>query len=55
MKLVDAWIEIYHKDLEVSWKLFSNSEEYFKIAPLKSGEIKLFNVSLYISGTWYGS
>jgi hypothetical protein len=35
MKLVDAWMEIHHDDLEANWKLLSNGEEYFKIDPLK--------------------
>ncbi|MDR1301872.1 MAG: DUF4160 domain-containing protein [Treponema sp.] len=35
MKLVEAWMEIHHEDLEADWKLLSNGEEYFKIDPLK--------------------
>jgi hypothetical protein len=35
MKLVEAWMEIHHEDLEANWKLLSNGEEYFKIEPLK--------------------
>jgi hypothetical protein len=35
MKLVLAWMEIHHDDLEANWKLLSNGEEYFKIEPLK--------------------
>jgi hypothetical protein len=35
MKLVEAWIEIHHDDLEANWKLLSSGEQYFKIDPLK--------------------
>ena len=35
MKLVEAWMEIHHEDLEANCKLLSNGEEYFKIDPLK--------------------
>jgi hypothetical protein len=35
MKLVTAWMEIHHDNLEANWKLLSNGEEYFKIEPLK--------------------
>ena len=35
MKLVEAWMEIHHDDLEANWKLLSKGEEYFKIEPLK--------------------
>ena len=35
MKLVEAWMEIHHDDLEANWKLLSHGEEYFKIEPLK--------------------
>jgi len=35
MKLVEAWMEIHHDDLEANWKLLSQGEEYFKIDPLK--------------------
>jgi hypothetical protein len=34
MKLVEAWLEIHRDDLEANWKLLSNGEQYFKIAPL---------------------
>jgi len=35
LKLVEAWLEIHHDDLEANWKLLSNGEEFFKIDPLK--------------------
>jgi hypothetical protein len=35
IKLVEAWLEIHHDDLEANWKLLSNGEEYFRIEPLK--------------------
>jgi len=35
MKLVEAWMEIHHDDLEANWKLLSNGEQFFKIEPLK--------------------
>jgi len=35
IKLVEAWLEIHHDDLEANWKLLSNGEECFKIDPLK--------------------
>jgi hypothetical protein len=35
IKLVEAWLEIHHDDLEANWKLLSNGEEFFRIDPLK--------------------
>lgn len=35
MKLLEAWIEIHHEDLEANWKLLSNGEQFFRIDPLK--------------------
>ena len=35
MKLVQAWIEIHQEELMADWKLASNGESIFKIAPLK--------------------
>ena len=35
LKLVQAWIEIHREALEADWKLAINSEEVFKIDPLK--------------------
>ncbi len=35
MKLLEAWIEIHHEDLEANWKLLSEGEQFFKIEPLK--------------------
>ena len=34
-KLLEAWIEIHHDELEADWKLLSAGEEFFKIDPLK--------------------
>lgn len=34
-KLVDAWIEIHHEDLEANWKLLSEGQQFFRIDPLK--------------------
>ena len=34
-RLVHAWIEIHREDLDADWKLAVNSEEVFKIDPLK--------------------
>ena len=35
MKLLLAWMEIHHDDLEANWKLLSNGEQFFRIDPLK--------------------
>ncbi|MBR0091239.1 MAG: DUF4160 domain-containing protein [Lachnospiraceae bacterium] len=35
MKLLLAWIEIHKEDLEANWNLLSNSDQYFRIDPLK--------------------
>ena len=35
MKLLEAWMEIHHDDLEANWKLLSNGEQFFRIDPLK--------------------
>jgi hypothetical protein len=35
MKLVLAWIEIHHEDLQANWKLLSEGKEYFRIDPLR--------------------
>ena len=35
MKLLVAWIEIHHEDLEANWKLLSNGEQFFRIDPLR--------------------
>ncbi|MDL1911821.1 DUF4160 domain-containing protein [Chloroflexi bacterium CFX6] len=34
-RLVQAWIEIRREELNANWKLAVNSEEIFKIEPLK--------------------
>jgi len=34
-KLLDAWIELRHEDLNVCWKLMKNGEPAIKIEPLK--------------------
>lgn len=34
-RLVQAWIEIRREELNADWKLAVNSEEVFKIEPLK--------------------
>ena len=34
-KLVDAWIEIHKEDLMADWRLATEGESVFKIAPLK--------------------
>lgn len=35
MKLLEAWMEIHKDELAANWKLLSNGQEYFRIAPLK--------------------
>ena len=35
MKLLVAWMEIHHEDLEANWKLLLNGEQFFRIDPLK--------------------
>jgi hypothetical protein len=35
MKLVEAWMEIHHDDLEANWKLLSDGQQCFRIDPLK--------------------
>ncbi|MGN0386784.1 MAG: DUF4160 domain-containing protein [Lachnospiraceae bacterium] len=34
LKLLLAWIAIHEDELRANWKLLSNGEGYFKIAPL---------------------
>lgn len=34
-KLVQAWIEIHHDELQADWELAVNGEEVFKIDPLR--------------------
>ena len=35
LKLLLAWMEIHHDDLEANWTLLSNGEQFFRIDPLK--------------------
>lgn len=35
MKLLQAWLEIHHDDLEANWKLLSAGEQFFRIDPLR--------------------
>lgn len=35
LKLLEAWMEIHHEDLEANWRLLSNGEQFFRIDPLK--------------------
>lgn len=35
LKLLLAWMEIHHDELEANWKLLSNGEQFFRIDPLK--------------------
>ena len=35
MKLLLAWMEIHHEELEANWKLLSAGQEFFKIDPLR--------------------
>lgn len=35
MKLLDAWMEIHHDELEANWTLLSRGEQFFRIDPLK--------------------
>ena len=35
IKLVEAWMEIHHDDLEANWNLLSKGEQHFRIEPLK--------------------
>lgn len=35
MKLLEAWMEIHREDLDANWKLLSEGERFFKIAPLQ--------------------
>lgn len=35
MKLLEAWMEIHHEDLEANWKLLSNGDQFFRIDPLR--------------------
>lgn len=35
MKLLLAWMEIHHEELEANWELLCNNEPAFKIDPLK--------------------
>lgn len=35
LRLVQAWIDIHHDELEANWKLLSRGQSVFKIAPLQ--------------------
>ena len=35
LKLIEAWMEIHKDDLEANWKLLSEGQKFFKIAPLQ--------------------
>ena len=35
LKLIEAWMEIHHEDLEANWKLLSNGDQFFRIDPLR--------------------
>lgn len=35
MKLLPAWMEIHHDELEANWTLLSNGEQFFRIDPLQ--------------------
>ena len=35
LRLLLAWIEIHHDELEANWNLLSQGEGFFKIDPLK--------------------
>ena len=35
MKLLLAWMEIHHDELEANWILLSNGEQFFRIDPLQ--------------------
>ena len=35
LKLLEAWMEIHHDDLEANWSLLSKGEQFFRIDPLK--------------------
>lgn len=35
LKLLEAWMEIHHEDLEANWKLLSNGDQFFRIDPLR--------------------
>ena len=35
MKLLLAWMEIHHDELEANWTLLSNGEQFFRIDPLQ--------------------
>ena len=35
MRLLLAWIEIHRDELEASWKLLSDGEQFFRIEPLR--------------------
>jgi len=35
LKLVQAWLEIHHDELEANWKLAQSKEQLFKIEPLR--------------------
>ena len=35
LRLVQAWIDIHHDELEANWKLLSRGQAVFKIAPLQ--------------------
>lgn len=35
LKLLLAWMEIHHDELEANWKLMSKGEPFFRIDPLK--------------------
>lgn len=35
LRLVQAWIEIHHEELQANWNLLSRGEPAFKIEPLR--------------------
>ena len=35
MKLLEAWMEIHHDELEANWKLLSAGERFYRIEPLQ--------------------
>lgn len=34
-RMVQTWIDIHKEELEANWKLLSQGEQFFKIAPLQ--------------------
>ena len=35
LKMLEVWMDIHREDLEATWKLLSNGEQFFRIDPLK--------------------